>query len=513
MIQLRRPFCFVCILAATGIVLAHNGASKKQGASRQISRPEFAIAWKSLPESSSPADVLKRVGPPDDILDEAELLAIGKDGREAYAYGTNGHLTFPTLGFVAFTELGPRGIYREIQTPPINPNLVDEETVRNTLRTLDCGSYRGSSYMDDDPVEIIRTVNALVPLGKEKAIAVAREYLRILPGGSRQTRLYDALRTLFYFPNGFGDSGWCDIGYGPTKLIPDPETGREFQWDPLIVQQDIPLPLSDMDPLGNIWQIKDYLDVCEKYGVIRSQPLTPPDNLLSAYDLLLTSDLPKQAAADSYRGLDFKSNIAFDFLQLLETAGFAPYGPQPTGSNHEGRLSALRPSIEEANVRWDRQTERYVRGDGAGSGPKPLIRTMIWKVDELKDYDLRVLFSCTNLKLNVAARWAEKGDNRLAGSKLLIYGGADGDRLIQTLEFVKGPGGATVDDTLGTYQGTSWAETTHVDSNEIDRETSFYMGGPSPQVIHVIFERGPLKLSSPEFQASAQEPVGLNASS
>src|SRR5579863_2537099 len=62
----------------------------------------------SLPQQCDKATVLKELGPPDDVWTASDPAPFGDEAlaQPVWAYGTKGHLTFPTLGTISFDEDG-----------------------------------------------------------------------------------------------------------------------------------------------------------------------------------------------------------------------------------------------------------------------------------------------------------------------------------------------------------------------------------------------------------------------
>src|SRR5262245_4248262 len=97
-----------------------------------------------------------------------------------------------------------------------------EEELRSILRVLDeTPSYNnGSGY---NPRGGIRAVNALQPLGKEKALAAVAEYLRVSPvsfDAPAVEGMFLVLRTLFEIPTPPGHMPVMHMGQ-PSPIGPE----------------------------------------------------------------------------------------------------------------------------------------------------------------------------------------------------------------------------------------------------------------------------------------------------
>src|SRR5262249_41157779 len=146
-------------------------------------------------------DVLALLGKPDDIRTQFDPGGIyPRTIKEVWCYGTNGHLTFPTLGCVSIDRKDTAKFFHGGYAEPPPTALFAEAELRELLRLIDrAPEFDGDRY---DPLPVIQIVNALQPLGKEKALAALEEYLRVdshYHSGARQG-LFLVLRVLFDVP-------------------------------------------------------------------------------------------------------------------------------------------------------------------------------------------------------------------------------------------------------------------------------------------------------------------------
>jgi len=141
--------------------------------------------------------------------------------------------------------------------------------------------------LDFNPVRLIRAVNALQALGREKALKALRAYVRLsddLPvadGFKYQVDEYRVLpvaRVLFDGPPFVLGAG--DIG---------PPAGREWPLFPIVLAQDIPFMLvSGYILAGKGQSAGEYLELLK--GPLREAPLAPRATALEAADELTESD-------------------------------------------------------------------------------------------------------------------------------------------------------------------------------------------------------------------------------
>ncbi len=141
-------------------------------------RQSFARAMSKITEGMAEDDVLALLGKPDNVRTQYDPGRISTTRtKEIWRYGTNRHLTFPTLGCVYIaTESKVQYVYGRNGQPP-EPETIPEAELRPLLRLIDNAPYiSGNGY---DPLAVMQVVNALQPLGKDKALAAIDEYLRV----------------------------------------------------------------------------------------------------------------------------------------------------------------------------------------------------------------------------------------------------------------------------------------------------------------------------------------------
>jgi hypothetical protein len=142
--------------------------------------------------------------------------------------------------------------------------------------------------LDFDPVRLIRAVNALQPLGKERALKALREYVRLAEGLAFEDcfkyqidgyRVLPIARLLFENPPPFV------LGAGDVP----PPAGREWPLFPMALVQDVPFMLvSGYMLAGKAQSAQEYLRLLQ--GSIREAPLSPRASALEAADDLTQSD-------------------------------------------------------------------------------------------------------------------------------------------------------------------------------------------------------------------------------
>jgi hypothetical protein len=180
-------------------------------------RQQFAALMSRVSPEMTRDEVEAILGKPDDV--KTKYDPGGAETGETWRYGTNGHLTTATLGSVYIDENGKvKWVHGAAGDPP-PAWMFPEEELRTLLRILDeTPSYsNGWGY---NPRSVIRAVNALQPLGKEKALAAVAEYLRIAPGefgAPAAIGMFLVLRTLFDIPSPPGHMPVMRVGAAKSE--------------------------------------------------------------------------------------------------------------------------------------------------------------------------------------------------------------------------------------------------------------------------------------------------------
>jgi hypothetical protein len=235
----RRKSLFViaaCTVSAMASI-APGWAQQPKAAVRESpfrDRRAFAAKIRLVRVDDSKQDVVRLLGRPDDRLSGRDVRFM--DADEVWGYGTAGHRSLATLGRVQFKGgrvSGVVGDYSCLQRPV----AVDEGLMRKALRLMEGGASRSESY--HDPLHLIRVVNYLQPLGKQKALAIISELVRI-DSESSASWLFLLLRALFQVPNPPGHMPAVFMGWGSLKPPSDP---RKFPRFPALIVDNVPLSL------------------------------------------------------------------------------------------------------------------------------------------------------------------------------------------------------------------------------------------------------------------------------
>jgi hypothetical protein len=176
--------------------------------------------------------------------------------------------------------------------------LAGAKPISPTLQTINgAPSVREGDF---NPTMLVRAVNHLHALGKERAIAELRNYLEIARQSSHVTRDPADIDTsnhqcvllivrLLFEPADPADK-LPGLFIGAMSPSPPPEGKEQWPLFPLYVQEDIPfLLIRGTWGTGTPRHPSRTVDWAEKFGKLREKPLRPGDDPLSAADKLLAT--------------------------------------------------------------------------------------------------------------------------------------------------------------------------------------------------------------------------------
>ena len=357
-------------LIVCALILLGGSAADASGRSRA----DFARLLAGLKVGTPAADARKLLGPPDDVRGELDPGGLRTSRtREVWRYGTDRHLGTATLGQVYIDEQGRvQYVFGGKGTPPVG--FADDE-LAGLLRVLG----RTPTYQEGwafDPRALIRAVNVLQPLGRGRAIAVVREYLRVSSSFDDSARegMFLLLRALFDAPDGY-----------PPMMVgapspPAPADAKAVPRFPLLILRDVPLLLVSGYMLGGMAERpEDDLAWFEQHGKLRAKPLAPTDQPLA-----LAGELARTSAGwwPVGGGTD-RVMIANQLLRLVNSIQrdqtdiyglrFAP------GLGAEARWEKLAAGFP--GVKWDAQAQKYLRLDGSSlpDAPEVIHPRAVWR--------------------------------------------------------------------------------------------------------------------------------------
>ena len=136
-------------------------------------------------------------------------------------------------------------------------------------------------FAEYHPGYVIEAVNALQPLGKDKALEEIESYLAATPPGEDQFGLFWVLRVLFDVPEA---QGFPEVRIGQPS-IPPPDDSAQLPRYPIVIIQDVPLLAIQGYFVGGFPQpVADHIAYFRSHGTIRAQPLSPSSDTASIKD-------------------------------------------------------------------------------------------------------------------------------------------------------------------------------------------------------------------------------------
>lgn len=252
-------------------------ASSSLAAEQELSRVEFAKQMSLVVVGDSPERVRSLLGKPEEVLkqDRDSTLEVF-DVAEIWYYGVAGSNRFPTLGRIYFSRSGqlPSGTLtvREVAgRGPVSPSIseIAEGDTRKILSIL--GRRNELHFRYYDPGQMIAMVNCLQPLGRQRAIALIEEYLRLCPQDHSfvAEKIMLLLRVLFE----------PLAGDPPLRLgLPEPDEPklRAIPTFPLLLVDDVPiLVVLGFSRFGTPLSVREDLAYFAEKGRFRKAPLVP----------------------------------------------------------------------------------------------------------------------------------------------------------------------------------------------------------------------------------------------
>lgn len=242
-------------------------------------RADFANALSQVEPGMDADEVTRLVGPPDDVRTKDDPGGIDASRTTSvWRWGTSGHLSFATLGTV-HVQADNRVQYVFGAGAPPKLDMA-EPALRALLATIDAvPSYDAQLH----PLRLVRAVNALHTLGKDTALAVLSEYLRVschfVDAGGR-AGVFLVLRTLF--------DPAADPGVFPHMMVgaprpPFPKQHADAPRFPIVLVDDMPFNVVSGYSLGGLAESPEmHLESIRKVGTLRAAPLAPTSTPLDA---------------------------------------------------------------------------------------------------------------------------------------------------------------------------------------------------------------------------------------
>jgi hypothetical protein len=224
-----------------------------------------------------------------------------------------------------------------------------------------------------NPAKLVRAVNHLMPMGKEKAIRELREFLKIARDTvnetirrdenidtSDKTCVFLIVRLLFECAEPMGELP--DIGTIPFTPIPEDKDKKYWPLYPVQLQDDIPFFLVYGGGFsGQPDQPERHVDWAEKYGRIRRKPLHPINNPMSAAAHLAALPQTKRLYHDSpdyYKNTPYRQ--AWNIIEDADPKLPKPRPIPPANTWDDPDWDANVKAAARLNIHWSEAEQRYI---------------------------------------------------------------------------------------------------------------------------------------------------------
>lgn len=248
-------------------------------------RADFTAKLARVKPGMTANEVTAILGAPDDIKTERDRGGIAAARTvEIWRYGAVGHLKVATLGSVHIqADRRVQYVFGGAGKPRTG---MPEPQLRNLMQLLDdVPSYNAQL----EPLRLVKAVNALRALGKERALDVVDEYLRVTSSLDDPGRegVFLVMRVLFDVPAG----GMPPMMVGGAVPAPDPTL---LPRHPIVMIGDLPLKVVRGYALaGHPQDPESDVAAFRKLGVLRAKPLAPSANSLDALDAFFATPAGK----------------------------------------------------------------------------------------------------------------------------------------------------------------------------------------------------------------------------
>lgn len=397
--------------------------------------PEY-VESEGLPRGMTEPEALALLGPPDETLvpgpphyydDQPQP----EPGEHVLRYGVDGPDRTATLGAVWIDAGGRvRAAYGGKGTPP-DPRLITERELRRGICLLDELPREvlpmGATY---DPLTMIRIVNQLQRLGKERALAVVGEFCRVHYSPLTPEMLFDrnweasdraALHGLMYL-----------LFTLPDRLPNAPEF---FVWSWSMENvRDVPLMTSHGGGIGGSVAFSQYqLEQYRQFGRMLTHPLSPPDRPWEVVDEL--HGTAEWKAATPQIRLGMRVLVANQVLRMVGSV--YPLEPNrfgeliPGGPEFEKRWEAAVADLQRLDLRWDPKLCDYRLADGTvRAHPRIAARQVYRTTLSIGGVTVRATIGrWSDYEVTVQTRWSGKSlEHHLDDAAVRAYAGAEGAR-------------------------------------------------------------------------------------
>ena len=224
---------------------------------------------------------------------------------------------------------------------------------------------------------------------------------------------------------------------------------------PISMERDIPLLLVRGYMLGGRAEpVEEHVEYFRTNGVLRSKPLTPPDDPLSILDGLMNSLQTIYKDLESNEDYFMKGENSMLMEQLLRLVD-SVYRP-PTGSDGYRLWDFLGKDQAEnwkkcvsgvslLKIRWDPQQNLYVWKDGGRLPPVPIkqYRRAIWKLEGLGMEAGLILERCNQTSVSYILEFSQTKGATLKPATLILYDNQSRSKPLETFNFTNSVGNGT----------------------------------------------------------------------
>ncbi len=217
-------------------------------------------------------------------------------------------------------------------------------------------------FQDHDTKKLIRAVNALHALGKDRALDTLSEY----DEASRRSGDYFAQHIVFWIVRVLFEPVAQDQRMpvpGLAVYLVDRESPEAANWPlaPMTLESDIPFMVGRQVNLGGLEEpASSYITWARKQGVLRSEPLAPSASPLVAAQQILNSTRFRQL--DKYTRAYAAQHIRWQAIAMLE--GTVPDLSEFSFSTEEAELlrywNALLERTKNTEIVWEAETQRFI---------------------------------------------------------------------------------------------------------------------------------------------------------
>ena len=306
------------------------------------------------------------------ICEKGEFLATVSPGEVCRAVGKDSRFQVAlSLGEKNWTSITWKN------TEPVLPQSVTTlkipgpPAISKTMQIINgAPSYDQNNF---NPAKLVRAVNHLTPMGKEKAIRELREFLKIARDTvnetirrdenidtSNKTCVFLIVRLLFERAEPNGELP--DIATIPFTPIPEDKDKKYWPLYPVHLEDDLPFFLVYGGGIGGAPdQPERHIDWAEKHGRIRSKLLRPIDNpMLAAARLAALPQTKRLYQEDPDCCKDIPYRQAWNIIEDADPKLLKPRPIPPANTRDEPDWDATVKAAAKLKIHWSEAEQRYI---------------------------------------------------------------------------------------------------------------------------------------------------------